>query len=382
MPRFATSLLCLLLLAASASDACRYNVRDTAFVDSGEPAYKLEVVLPASAGKDAKAFVAALRELVADWNVVVVTAADERPDASGALLLLTAPDGRQLELGEFPAEGNSAKGVLSQLRDEKLADQLRRNLITNHSVVLLVESEDDAENARLGGLVDEAIEKVMQGSALWPKAIDGPPLKVVLPADSVPAHKTLLWSLNLSGVEEVSSAPQVVVLYGRGRSLGKPLSVEQVADGRLEQLLGVVSLDCECEYDFAPLQGPSIIHSWNEQSEQLAAKHLGFDPGHPLVTSEVRYILSRRADASEQPAADPVVGYREIALPTLPSHEPENGSAPSAPAETHAPNETHAIDADPPPTSPPQNNLLITAGVASLVAMAAGLVLLLLRRRG
>ncbi|MEN1681212.1 MAG: ATP-binding cassette domain-containing protein [Planctomycetota bacterium] len=96
----------------------------------------------------------------------------------------------------------------------------------------------------------------------------------------------------------------VVVLFGRGRRLGDPLTAEELAGKKLDRLLAVVSMDCECEYDVAPLIGPMIPHRWSQRAQRRAAEKLGFvfQAFHllPYLTAAENLVLAVRGGDRRQ----------------------------------------------------------------------------------
>jgi hypothetical protein len=79
-------------------------------------------------------------------------------------------------------------------------------------------------------------------------------------------------------------------------------------------------MDCECEYNVAPLVGPMIPHRWTTEHEAQVVNLLGFDPGNPLVQSEVRHILARGPGNGRsilEAQNDPALGYEEILFPDV-----------------------------------------------------------------
>jgi hypothetical protein len=181
--------------------------------------------------------------------------------------------------------------------------------------VLLVEGVDEAENEAVRDLIEQTLEETQKASEFWPKPIDHPPEIVSLSQSKKNEEQLLLWCLE---VDAEASDPQVVVLFGRGRKLGPTLTLDEVREDKLFQLLNIVSMDCECEYDVSPLVGPMIPHRWTTKHETEVAGLLDFDPGNPLVQSEVRHILTRGPGNGRsilEARTDPALGYEEISFP-------------------------------------------------------------------
>jgi hypothetical protein len=380
------------LCATQPATACRYNVRDTGFVDLGASYYGFAWTDPLSAPAnllsepDAGKFTPSdsLREALRDTNLLFLQnsttqktppgftsqppADDENPAVK---ITITAPDGRELSL---PCPGDTdSLAMVAQLVDSPLQRKLIDRLLNCHSVVLLIEGVDEAENKAARDLIEQTLEETQKASALWPKPIDHPPEMVLLPQSEKNEERLLLWCLE---VDADVPDPQFVVLFGRGRKLGPVLTFDEVRAGELSGLLSVVSMDCECEYNVAPLVGPMIPHRWTTEQETQVARLLDFDPGNPLVQSEVQHILTRgpgngRSILEAQTA--PALGYEEISFPddlisTPEAENPTNDSETGLATETGG--TTVAMTAtnppEPPVTSPATKSPSATPATHSL----------------
>jgi len=346
------------LCATHPAMACRYNVRDTGFVDLGASYYGFSWTGPVSAPGNLLSEPDAgklkpsdsLREVLRDTNLLFPQnpttpktppgAASQPPadDKNPAVqITITAPDGRELSL-PCPADADSL-AMVAQLVDSPLQRELIERLLGCHSVVLLVEGVDEAENKAARDLIEQTLEETQKASALWPKPIDHPPEMVFLPQSEKNEERLLLWCLE---VDADVPDPQFVVLFGRGRKLGPVLTLDEVRAGELSGLLSIVSMDCECEYNVAPLIGPMIPHRWTTEHEAQVVKLLDFDPGNPLVQSEVRHILTRGPGNGRsilEARTDPALGYEEISFPddlisTLETDNPTTNSEAGLATET------------------------------------------------
>ncbi len=294
---------------AGQSAACRYNVRDIGFVDLKDTVFQVVVSGPAA---EAEAFADDLRRELGD--VPLAIAIDEQSKLQLASKL-KSPDGRTKEIPSTDAAIVAEQIVSTESENESLA----RRLLNAHSVAVFVGGDDAAENERVLEQIRAGITEVEAGRAFWPKGINGTvELTVVEPASK---DDIMLWNL---GFDLASRRPQLAVVFGRCRRLGDVLDAERIAAGEFPKLVNVLCMDCECEYDIAPLVGPMIPHRWTTQLELAAVEQLGFDPGHPLVRIETAQILDRR-DRTGVAGKSPLeggFGYQEIDLPSL----PPNGS--------------------------------------------------------
>lgn len=321
------------LSAMQPATACRYNVRDTGFVDLGVSNYEFSWSGPVSTPENLLSEPGAeklkpsdsLREALRDTNLLFAQnmANQETPSGTNQLpasetnpavqLTITAPDGRELSL-PCPADVDSP-AMVAKLVDSPLQRKLIDRTLNCHSIVLLVEGVDEAENEAVRDLIEQTLEETQKASEFWPKPIDHPLEIVSLSQSEKNEERLLLWCLE---VDAEASDPQVVVLFGRGRKLGTTLTLDEVREDKLFQLLNIVSMDCECEYDVSPLVGPMIPHRWTTEHETEVARLLDFDPGNPLVQSEVRHILTRGPGNGRsilEARMDPSLGYEEISFP-------------------------------------------------------------------
>jgi hypothetical protein len=380
------------LCATQPATACRYNVRDTGFVDLGASYYEFAWTGPVSAPgnllseSDVEKLKPSdsLREALRDTNLLFLQkrSAQETPpgatsqppadDENPAVqITIAAPDGRELSL---PCPGDvDSLAMVARLVDSPLQRELIDRLLNCHSVVLLVEGVDEAKNKAARDLIKQTLEETQKASALWPKPIDHPPEMALLPQSEKNKERLLLWCLE---VDTDVPDPQFVVLFGRGRKLGPVLTLDEVHAGELSGLLSVISMDCECEYNVAPLVGPMIPHRWTTEHEAQVARLLDFDPGNPLVQSEVRHILTRGPGNGRsilEARTDPALGYEEISFPDdlistpetdNPTTNPETGLAAGTGGTTVAMTTTKPPES--PVASPPAESPVATPESHSL----------------
>jgi len=348
-------IVAIVLAAESLVSACRYNVRDTGFVDQGNSQYLATVFGTA----EELATISEIAEKIAGESNLVFQPGDGSTGLQvGPSIQFRSPDDRQLQLST--SDETSLQEWVSSLVDSPLRADLIDQLLNCHSVILIVEGQDDGLNQRARTIAKETIEAVQESSAMWPKPIDRPAELLVLMAKDREKEKISLWSW---AMDSSGGDTHIAILFGRGRRLGPLLTVDEAADGKLHQLLTVVSMDCECEYDIAPLFGAMMPHRWTESQETTAVGLLGFDPGHPLVQSEVRHILQRGAGRGgggdhilPLTSDEPLLGYQEILLPELPTSNtgPET-SIHNASTSSETSSETE--DNNPTPSDIPGPNL-------------------------
>ncbi len=310
------------LIAALPADACKYTVRDVAFVTAGEPDYRLLVYVDDAAAARYAELRTALGEVLADANIAaqVVTLGEvEADDAAGVAErvgiasapsgALVAADGRSLRIDVsdlIGKDGALAVGGIETLRGKLLETpgQARLKellLLGHHSVIVVLEGTDAATNRAVDTMVQSAIQEVDDSLELLPKPMELGPASITLTRDEIEREAVLLWALGFD-LSETATAPQAAILMGRCRLLG-PAMILPDEHQSFRRRLVLVGQDCECELDRSVMQGTMLPHAWTILNESQAAKTLGFDPGNPLVQAEVHRILARgpRSGGGELP---------------------------------------------------------------------------------
>lgn len=324
--------IALVGLGQASGSACKYSVRDVAFVDLGGGGYRLIIVSDAQTPAElTERLHGAAAGVLVDANVRLQMArADDASDTQLKSLLaaqqmtslpaaiLVASDGRSLPIA-VPSDVSQAnlwaafeRVVASPVREKVLDAALK-----SHSVVLVIEGSNDQANQRAKEIANGAIDQARRGLAGLPKPIEQPPhLLVISPAEAA-RESVLLWSLQIDRHDD--SSAYTAVLYGRGRRLGPVLEIPGATRTELSRLLWYVGQDCECDLDRSWMQGPMIPHRWDMQMQARAVKQLGFDAGSPMVVAEISRILSR-GPAAKGPVDDalglddPLMGYREFTI--------------------------------------------------------------------
>ena len=103
-------------------------------------------------------------------------------------------------------------------------------------------------------------------------------------------EQAFLWSL---GIEEVTDAPRVVILYGRGRMIGPVLDGDRLNRESISAILDTIGLNCECGLDRKWMQGAMVPLKWDRDRKQQMATQLGFNPESPEIRIEMSQILAK-----------------------------------------------------------------------------------------
>ena len=289
--------------------ACKYTVRDVAFVTLQEQPYRLFIYTdPGGDEQTAAALQAAAKAALADANIVVESVAGALTEDSPAAriakqtavqslpaLVLADPDDRGLQLfGEDNAkiDPQAVRDICDRLTSSTGQLELRKLLLAGrHSVIVLHEGVDDDQNQRAREMVDSLVADVERSLPSLPKAIDLPPQMLTVSHEQSDSERVFLWSLGIE--EEEFDQTHIAVVFGRCRLLGPAMPVPGTTRQQVVRRLAVVGQDCECELDRAVMRGQMIPHAWSTREEAVAAEMLGFDPGNPLVQVEIQRILAR-----------------------------------------------------------------------------------------
>jgi len=328
-----TMLFLLGCILASPVAACRYNVRETGFVDLGIESYRLFGYVNDATSTDLVSMLSTAKDLFRDSNIkfeLVNTDAQKNHEAmaffsssadqSLPTAILLSPDGQTLEVPlaktDRPFEESlttTLEGIVSSPKRKEILKQCAEK----YGVVLLIEGPDAQANSEARQALLEAAEAVRSQMEFLPKPIARAPAVVTLDANSLATEKVLLWSL-ATKAEDVNT-PHAAVFYGRGRWIGPLFKGEQIKKENLLSILYVIGGDCECGLDFRWIQGTMLPAKCGEEFHQLAVESLGFDPENPMIKMEIGSIVGRSLGPHSY-AGEPF-GYQEI---TIESESPDD----------------------------------------------------------
>lgn len=383
----AAGIACCLAFYACPAHACRYNVHEVGFIDTGIDPYWLFVYSSDETATDNTAGSAAVVEgALADTNIrfeLVNTGTDANHPAMEFLsshgikgfpaAVLVSPDGpsRPLLLPENAQSlGEAVVSALEDVLHSPACRQILEKATSSYGVVLLIEGPDQGANVTARETLMAAIGRIEEQLEFLPKAIARPPEMVVLDQTSLAREEMLLWSLGLK-MEDINE-PHAAVFYGRGRWIGPLFKADMLNPDHLTELLFVIGADCECGLDHRWLQGTMLPARWDEGLQQKVVESLGFDPESPMVKMEMVSIIRRGMGGFDYPGVP--FDYQEIEVGgdvAEPQAEPNVVVTTPGPPPAAPPPGTIRADGDPPPR---ETEFHILA--ASLVAMAALVALL------
>jgi len=379
-------LICLwLCIQTHPALACRYNVRETGFVDLGiEPYYLFGYVSKDTPPEITSTFRqvsyaglmdSSVRVEIIDTNQQkdhpAMKYLDSLPIRTFPSAVLVSPDGQSL-LVPVTKPGRPFKETLWSALDDILSSPKREEIVQQvsktYGVVLLIEGVDAEENKKAKVAASGAIERVSMQMEMMPKPIAHPPVLIVIDSESLAREKILLWSLGLDA-EKVNKT-YAAVLYGRARWMGPLFEGEEISENNLLSVLFVIGADCECGFDYRWLQGTMLPVRWDEKAQARVAESLGFDPENPMIKMEMSRIIGR--GYSSYPGVP--FGYQEFVVESV--NEPvqilpvqdQNTASPASAAV--APVSEEAVLAESEPVL--QKPLFLIAGLAVLI-IAVGL---------
>ena len=433
-------ILLFLLLGPGEVFACRYNVRDVAFVDFGRYPYRLYGFVNKDTPLEIKtSFEQIAYSALLDTNVVFelidIDLQGQHPACaflsrlsidSFPAAIFVSPDQRLMKV-TFNTEPQSFKrnlwAALENLVDSPQRREIARHIVEVYGVVLLVPGRDVDQIQPAQSAAQTALAQINQSMPYLSKAIKEPPVLLTLDANSFEQERVLLWSLGLEG--EKLQQNNVVVLHGRGRQIGPVLSGSEITADMLTRVLSVIGADCECGLDRRWMQGTLIPLRWDENLQHRVADTLGFDPESPMIKSEISIIMNRGPSsldpfggypdsqglsASELPPA-PGYGYREFAVvfddsnqivveeinprfpppvqkpdaaseqqsETAPATALNQSATPGASADSTS-SKDQSLAADAPLAATFRTSLIVLAGIMLFIVAAA--VFILVRARG
>jgi len=315
---------------AEFSLGCRFNVRETGFVDLGMSSYLFLCYTDGKVpGEFVSSFEKAAESVLDETNVgyefIDTATQSDHPalkylDGEGEnaypYLLLLSPQGSAQMAGFQVAEDagvQSVSALISKAVDSPLRDTLVQHLSKVYGVVLLIEGEAVSENERAREVAEQVISEIEAHMQFMPKEITNGPVLVTLKRDAIPEERVLLWSLGLEG--EGLLEPHLAVLYGKGRWIGPVLEGGEIQEEILFNILSVIGADCECGLDPRLLRGTPLPVRWVEARQAEVAKDLGFDPENPMVKIEVSQILKLRGTLYPMASSTPRVALDDLPVP-------------------------------------------------------------------
>lgn len=285
--------------------ACRYNVRETGFVEQGSESYYFYGYI----NKDTP------DEIISAFNEILFTSLincniqpeiiniDVKKDhpavkylslwniKSYPAAILVSPEGKSMVVSlknENESFEKTLKFALDNIMFSPVREEIIKSVIENYGVILLIESENKLKNEKYRKISFAAIENIKFRMKTMVKEIEYPPVLISVKPESYSDEKILFWSLGLEGN---ITEPYAAVFYGRARWIGSLMRGDEISETNLTNILSIVGEDCECDLDISWVKGTMLPVNWNQERQSKVAKLLKFDPENPMVKIEVSRIL-------------------------------------------------------------------------------------------
>ena len=230
---------------------CRYNVRETGFVDLGMEPYVLCGYVDGNTPVDVRAGFRRVSEAaLAESNIIFRLIDTDREKEHPALkyldpssqslpfAVLVSPDGQTMGIS-VSKEGAPFEKTLGSALDKVISSAKRSELLEQvskmYGVIMLIEGPDVEENAKAKKGALAAIEQVASQMDFMPKEVAHPPALVVMDSNSPANEEILLWSLGLEAKD--INEPLAIIVYGRGRWIGPLFRGAQVNEDDLASIL-------------------------------------------------------------------------------------------------------------------------------------------------
>ena len=299
-------LLILLLFQIQFVYACRFNVRETGFVNLENQQYLLVgYVNNQTSSAIVTAFQKIAENMLSGSNIEfelinidnqkhhpAVKYLNNKEIKSTPITALISPDGQSQV---FPIKKpdkvfeKSLKDMLNKILYSPIRKKLQNQVIDNYGVILLIEGPTKNENVLAQQAAREALKNVTKKMDLMPKMIKNPPVLIVLNYKNRLDDPILLWTLGLD-VDKIDK-PYAAIFYGRARWLGPLFRDKEISKNNLSEILFVIGVDCECGLDKNWLQGTMLPMLWDKKILSRITRNLEFDPENPMIKIEINQIM-------------------------------------------------------------------------------------------
>ena len=305
-------LICLwIFLQIQATFACRYNIRETGFVDPGsDPYYFYGYVRMDTPEEITLKFDQILNSAFRDCNInAELINVDKQKDHdalkyvslwqihSFPAAVLVSPEGQSLTI-DLNNEGgsfeSSLRSAINNIIFSPVREAIIEEVIKTYGVILLIGGENTQENEKCRKAALTAIDEIKLRMKMMVKSIEYPPVLITLKPESFSDEKILLWSL---GLDDPVAEPHAAVFYGKARWIGPLMKAGEIEETNLVKILSIIGLDCECGLDVSWVAGTLLPLRWDQNRQAQVAGLLEFDPENPLVRLEVNRILKRASSS-------------------------------------------------------------------------------------
>lgn len=286
-------------------EACRFTVREIAYSILSQTKFSLVII-----DKNKSIDTPAIQEISScekytNMNVVLLNPETDRKHpffdiASTAGLdlpayFLLAPNNTilPLEQGRSLSDKELKETFQHTILNSTLRNQFLDHAHASFARVLLIHGNDAEQNKEAAAIIRDNCMQIKDLMPLMPKEIQTPPSLLEVTREQFKKEKVFLWSL---GLDTLQNEPRAVVLYGRGRLMGQPLSYPEIKKGGAYKYMTLIGADCECGIDRKWMLGRQGLLKWDLQASQQLATELGFDVDSPSILAEMSRIIAKEID--------------------------------------------------------------------------------------
>lgn len=287
--------------------ACRYNVRDVGFIDLGDQPYGFFCYVDDNTEQyliegfrdvtDAE-----LHQTNIEAVMVNVNTSPDHPllpflDSDTKTLpafVLVSPARQTMKIESIVKGGDYKKSLRDSLNNIFLSPfrkEIADKVVDTFGLILIIEGLDAEEYENATTTAQTTIDHITSQMKWLPKKVGNPPVILKMSRQQQQKEKILLWSLGID--PDNISQTYAVVLYGRGRLMGRTLSDEYLTKEMLARFFYMIGADCECGLDRSLMQGNMMPARWGNEQLQKLYEQLGFDTENPMVKFEVSRIIRR-----------------------------------------------------------------------------------------
>jgi hypothetical protein len=313
---------------------CEYNIRDAGFVAIGDLPYSLYYYIDdRTPEENAAHFEKMSRLIVRESNISPTIVHIHNQKNHPAMdyyrfweiqapptLIMVSPDQRSIHLPLPPGQEMVNESLwleIEKAASSPLREEILEHIVKSYAIILLIEGRDAGKNLSAQAKIEQAAGNISSFMNQLPKRIENPPHMIVVPAEVAQREEILLWSLDID--PESHNAPQIAVLFGRGRILYSPFKSEAITVSDLTAMLSIMGLSCDCGLDKRGMMGLRIPLRWDSSVQAEVVEQLGFDAENPLIKREITGILSANnlmegAGEETDPKLQQLGLYRERAM--------------------------------------------------------------------
>ncbi len=277
-------LFILLFLSSLNTFGCRYTIRDIGYTRLNIETYIVRFEADTTQNRLLANYfrnVAAHYSINSNINYTIIHKPNQQP-------VLTCVNSQGKTISK---KKEVTKHSLNAFYNELLFSPLQQTMYNQiGNVFAYVIGFYNKDDKKTDNVIDNAFLQFQKISPNLDKKIDENIMKIVIEKEG---RKEEALFLKAVGINPESSEPAVVILFGRGRLTGKPLSGDKITTHNLLNQLVTLGTDCECGIDLSPLLQQAIPFNWSDKMNQEVTNMLKIDVENPMILAEMSRILSK-----------------------------------------------------------------------------------------